>query len=306
MGKGIARHGFKSGVLPITRSILKNPTTKQENIIAKVNAPKPKGPQGIGFAEGVAHPKNSHREPAPVKFLDVEELIQQTAAAPSSIRTATTSQQETKLRKAELRRQYLSETFRKEENRLLSLEKLMKQKEEALEEEKRAELASLNESKSSDLTIPTLERIVEGPLMRQRAPDEEKLHQMKRIYNRELMELKAKERKLEDLLSLYHVSNEFIVTEKQLLRKIDEAFANEGSDVLRTRLSMGASRIRSRNESSIGDALFGTVAGGEHVGLPLVKEHLSGEMKKFAEEVELKTSEVIERKKSDIDTIMQN
>lgn len=306
MGKGIARHGFKSGVLPITRSILKNPTTKQETIIAQVKAPKPKGPNGIGYADGVAHPKNSHREPSPVEFLDVEELIQQTAAEPSKVKLAKTPQQEIKLRKAELRRQYLSEAFRKEENRLLTVEKLMNQREAALEEERRAELASLNESKSSDLTIPTLENIVEGRLMRQRTPEETKLHQMKRTYNRELMELKAKERKLEDLLNLYHVSNEFIVTEKQLLKKIDEAFANEGSDVLRTRLSMGASRIRTRNEKSIEDALFGTIGGGSHVGLPLVKEHLSGEMRKFAEEVELKSSEVIEKKKSDIDTIIQN
>lgn len=306
MGKGLARHGFKSGVLPVTRSILKNPTTKQEAIIAKVNAPKPKGPTGVGYAEGVAHPKKSHREPSPVKFLDVEEVIHRTAAAPSSIKNATTSQQETKLRKAELRRQYLSEAFRQEERRLISLGKLMEEKKEALEKEKQAEIALLNQTRSSDLTIPTLEGIMEGPMMRTRTPEEKKLHQMKRQYNRELMEFKAKERKLEDLLHLYHVSNEFIVTESQLLKKIDEAFANEGSDVLRTRLSMGASRIRSRNESSIGDALFGTMGAGEHVGFPLVKEFLSGEMKDFADQVETKTSQVIAQKKSDVDTILQS
>lgn len=304
MGKGIARNGFKSGVLPVTRSILKNPTINQEAIVAKVNAPKPKGPKGEGYAEGVAHPRNSHREPSPVKFLDIEELIQKTAAAPSGVKLAETPQQQIKLRKAELRRRYLSEAFRQEESRLISLEALVKEKKQELEKERSAELAILNQEKSSDLTIPTLEGILEGPLMRQRTPEEKKLRRMKRKYNRELMEFKAKERKLEDLLHLYHVSNEFIVTEDQLLKKIDDAFANEGSDVLRTRLSMGASRIRSRNESSISDALFGTVGGGEHVGLPLVKEFLSGEMERFADQVELKNSEVVAQKKSDVDTIL--
>lgn len=305
MGKGLAKHGFKSGVLPVTRSILKNPTTKQESIVAKVNAPQPKGPKGVGYAEGVAHPRNSHREPSPVKFLDVEELIQNTAAAPAGVKPAVTPQQQTKLRKAELRRQYLSEAFRQEEARLISLGKLMEEKKEALEQERKAEISLLNQSKSSDLTIPTLEGILEGPLMRQRTPEEKKLHRMKRKYNRELMEFKAKERKLEDLLHLYHVSDEFIVTEEQLLKKIDEAFANEGSDVLRTRLSMGASRIRSRNESNIGDALFGTLGAGEHLGLPPVKEFLSGEMTNFAHKVDLKTSQLMAQKKADADTILQ-
>lgn len=305
MGKGAAKYGFKSGVLPVTRSILKNPTTKQESVIAQVKAPKPKGAQGIGYAKGVLHPRNSHRNPSPVKFVNVEELIQKTAPAPTSVKVPKTPQQEIRLRKAELRRQYLSESFRKEESRLIHLEKLMKEKEAALDEERRAEIAVLNESKSSDLTIPSLERILEEPLMRKRTPEENQLLKMKRNYNRELMEFKAKERKLEDLLNLYHVSNEFIVDEKHLLKKIDEVFANEGSDILRTRLSMGSSRIRSRNESSIGDALFGTVGGGEHVGLPLVKDYLSGDMKQFAKVVEDKNTEILAQKKNDVDTIMQ-
>lgn len=305
MGKGSVKYGLKSGVLPLTRSILKNPTTKQESIIAKAKAAKPKGVEGVGYADGVAHPRKSHRDSQPVKFLDVEELIQKTAPAPLKVRTASTPQQESKLRKAELRREYLSEAFRNEEQRLLQQEVLLKRKQEALNEEKHKEIALLNESKSSDLTIPTLDRIIEGPLMRQRTDEELEILKMKRTYNREMIAYKAKERKLEQLLELYHVSNEFIVTEEHLLKKIDEAFANEGTDVLRTRLSMGAARVRSRNESSIGDALFGRVGGGEYVGIPLVKEFLSGEMKQFAEDVETKNNEVMEKKRNEVDNIIQ-
>ncbi|QLG72763.1 hypothetical protein HG535_0D04720 [Zygotorulaspora mrakii] len=305
MGKGAAKHGFKSGVLPITRSILKKPTVLQESIVAKAKAPKPKGIDGVGYAEGVKHPKGSHREPSPVKFIDVEDLIAKTSAPPSSIRSVVSPQQEKKLRMAELRRKFLSEAFRNEESRLLKLEQTMKQRAQALQEEKSNELALLNESRSSDLTIPTLESIIKEPLMRQRTPEEKEVLAMKRKYNREMIQFKSNERKLEKLLELYHVSSEFIVTEEQLLEKIDEAFNNEGSDVLRTKLSLGTSRIRARNENKLGDALFGTIGDGEHVGLPTVKEYLNGEMKKFAEEVESRSIEALNQRKENNDNILQ-
>lgn len=306
MGKGAAKYGFKSGVLPRVRSILKNPTINQEKILAKAKEPKPKGIEGIGYAQGVEHPKGSHRESEPVKFIDVEELIHNSSPTPSGIKSIVSPQQEKKSRKAELRRKFLSDAFRNEEKRLIQLEKLMQQKQETLSQEKHKEVALLNQSRLSDLTIPTLENIVKEPLMRQRTAEEHEILDMKRKYNREMIEYKAKEKKLEKLLQLYHVSDEFIVTEEQLLKRIDEAFSNEGSDVLRTRLSLGTSRIKARNESSLGDALFGTIGGGEHVGLPSVKEFLTNNMREFAEEVERKSNEAVDRKKDNIDTILKS
>ncbi|GAV54013.1 hypothetical protein ZYGR_0AK05150 [Zygosaccharomyces rouxii] len=304
MGKGAAKYGFKSGVLPTARSILKNPTIRQETLLKEAKAHKPKGPNGVGYAEGVLHPKGSHRESLPVTFIDVERLIQNTVASPQNVTPVNSKQQEQKLRKAELRRQYLADAFRKEEERLLKREELIKKREQLLEQQKQKEVALLDRTKSSDLTIPTLERILEEPLMRQRTDEEKQLLDMKRQYNRDLVEFRAKERKLEKLVELYHIADEFIVTEKQLTQKVEEAFNNEGSDVLRTKLSMGVSRIRSRNEGNIGDALFGTVASGEHVGMPIVKEFLSGEMEDFANEVEAKNKQVMDEKKNNVDTIL--
>lgn len=304
MGKGAAKYGFKSGVLPTARSILKNPTIKQETLLKQETAIKPKGPNGIGYADGVLHPRGSHREAQPVKFIDVEKLIQNTVASPKNIKATNSKQQEEKLRRAELRRQYLADAFKKEEERLLKHEELIKKREQLVEQQKQKEVALLDRTKSSDLTIPTLEKILEEPLMRQRTDEEKQLLSMKRKYNRDLIEFRAKERKLEKLVDLYHVADEFIVTEKQLLQKVEEAFNNEGSDVLRTKLSMGVSRIRSRNEGNIGDALFGTVANGEHAGMPIVKEFLSGEMEEFADQVETKNKQVMDEKKNNINTIL--
>lgn len=303
MGKGAAKYGFKSGVLPTTRSILKNPTISQETLLEKARAPKPKGVNGVGYAEGTMHPKGSHRDSQPVKFIDVEELIQNTVSTPQSIKVVNSKQQQEKLRKSELRRQYLSDAFRKEEERLLKDEQLLRKKEQKLEEQRNKEVALLDQTKSSDLTIPTLEHILNEPLMRRRTEEEKELMDMKRKHNRSLMEYRTRESKIEKLVDLYHVSDEFIVTEKQLLQKVEEAFNNEGSDVLRTKLGMGVSRIRSKNEGNIGDALFGTVGSGEYVGVPLVKEYLSGEMKEFAQEVETRSKQAMEEKKNDAETI---
>lgn len=304
MGKAAVKKGLKSGILPATRSILKNPTIRQQSVIDQVKAVKPKGAEGIGYAPNVVQPRGSHRHSPRVEFLDVEKLISKTIAEPQIVKAAATQQQEAKQRRSELRRQYLADAFRKEEERLLKQEILLKKKQELLEQERHKELAALNETRSSDLTIPTLENILNEPLMRQRSPEETEVLNLKRKHNREVIQLRAKERKLEDLLKLYYIADEFIVTEKQLLKKIDEAFANESSEALRTKLSVGASRQKTRNEKDIGDALFGSLGGGNHIGLPVVKEFLSGEMREFAEEVEAKNKQIMEEKRNNMETIL--
>ncbi|SCU85910.1 LAME_0D03532g1_1 [Lachancea meyersii CBS 8951] len=304
MGKGAAKFGYKSGLLPNARSILKRPTIKQTDVLEKLQSVKPKGPEGVGYADNIAHPKGSHRVSAPIEIIDVEKLISSTVPEPQQAKVARTVQQEAKQHKAQLRREYLSEAFRAEEKRVLRQAELLKKKEASLAEQRQVELAALNESRSSDLTLPTMDNLLRGPLMRQRTPEEKEILEMKRKQNRDVLQLRAKERKLENLLKLYHVSDEFIVSESQLLKKIDEVFANESSEALRTKLSVGNAKPKSRNEKEMGDALFGSLGGGNFVGLPTVKDYVSGELNSFAKEVEAQNQALIKQKQQDMDTIL--
>lgn len=304
MGNGAAKYGFKSGILPNARTILKNPTVKQTTLLDKLKAPKPKGTEGVGYAKNIAHPRGSHRSSPRVEFVDVENLIAKTVPEPQNTTVPKTAQQEAKQQKAEMRRSYLSEAFRNEESRILRQEKLLHEKQAAQAEERQKELQALNETRSSDLTIPTIDKMLQGPLMRQRSPEEREILKLKRKHNRDVLQLRAKERKLENLLKLYHVTSEFIVSEAQLVKKIDEVFANESSEALRTKLSVGASRPKSRNEKDIGDALFGSLGGGDFVGLPTVKDYVSGEMNSFAAEVEARNEALTQQRKRDLDTIL--
>ncbi|SCU88686.1 LAMI_0D10990g1_1 [Lachancea mirantina] len=304
MGAGAAKHGYKSGILPAVRPILKNPTFKQKTIIEKVQAPKPKGPHGVGYAPNIAHPKGSHRASPPMKFIDVETLIAKTVPSPLMPAAAQTPAQEAKQHRATLRRKFLSDAFRKEEERLLKEEEVLEKRQKDLERQRQAELAAMDESKTSDLTVPTIDKLLDAPLMRRRTPEERELLRSKRKHNRDLMHLNAEERKLEKLLQLYHVTDHFIVTEEQLIKNIDEAFANESSEALKTKLSVGALRPSGRNEKALGDALFGSIGGGGHMGLPVVKDFLSGESKAYAEEIDTKNKELLEKRRLDFETIL--
>ena len=306
MYKRQAKYGYKSGVLPLTRSILKNPTTKQQSIIAKVKAPKPKGIEGVGYAPGVLHPNGSHRHPPLVKFIDVEQLIEKTVAAPKTVPKMNSPEQEARAKRSQLRREFLTKAFKNEEQRLLRREELLKEKEKILELEKTERENKLLKEKSSDLTIPTLENILEQPLIRWRTPEERKILQLKRKFNRDLLEFQTKERKMEKLLNLYHIADEFIVTEKKLLQKIDEIFDDKyihgHSRILESEKSI-EKRIL---ENDIGDAIFGTLGGGNYVGMPMVNEFLNGETKQFNDKVDEKIREKIQRDQQDTQTIQQH
>ncbi|EHN00178.1 Pet123p [Saccharomyces cerevisiae x Saccharomyces kudriavzevii VIN7] len=230
MGKGVAKYGFKSGVFPATRSILKNPTTKQTDIINKVKSPKPKGALGIGYAKGVQHPKGSHRLSPKVAFINVNNLIAQTVAQPQSVKSSNGKAQKIRLQKAELRRSFLIEAFRKEEAMLLQKHEYLQKRTEELKRIRELELEKLNKEKSSDLTIMTLDKMMSQPLLRNRSPEETKLLGLKRDYNRSMLNFQTHKNKLNKLLNLYHVANEFIVTESQLLKKIDKVFNDETQD----------------------------------------------------------------------------
>ncbi|CAL9732094.1 small ribosomal subunit protein mS26 [Monosporozyma unispora] len=283
MGKGIAKYGYKSGILPVTRNILKKPTTKQVDLIAKSKAPKPKGVPGEGYAEGVQHPVGSRRAPPKVEFIDVARLIQKTVPKSTKEIQINTAKKRDRLERAQLRQRYLTEALQNEESRILKRDELIKKKKEIEKLEHERELKLINQKKSSDLTIPSLEHIINQPLMRQRTIEEKKLLDMKRKYNRDLVEYKAKETKLRKLLELYYVSDEFIVTEEQLMKKLDNLIP------LR-KLPMSEETRKTNIENKLGDELFGSING--KPGLPVIKEYLNNEAESFAERVRTQNEEL--------------
>ncbi|CDO94486.1 unnamed protein product [Kluyveromyces dobzhanskii CBS 2104] len=304
MGKGAAKYGYKSGILPSTRRILKNPTVNQTNIIEKIKDVKPKGIKGTGYADGIKHPRGSHRNPPPVKFVNVEEVIYNSVKPRSEGAKATSEKQLLKQNQAELRRKFLSESLRNEEQRLLMQEELLKKKERILHEQREAELQEINKERSSNLTIPTLEDIMNQPLMRQRTAEEQAILNLKRKHNKEMIEFKAKERKLASLVQLSHAADHFIVTEEQLAATVEKVFASDNQDVLRNKLSLSSSQQTARNESEISDALFGTLGNGRFVGLPIVKEFLSGEMEQFTEDVNSKLDDLSKQAEERKDSVL--
>ena len=304
MGKGAAKYGFKSGILPSTRSILKNPTVNQTSIIEKVKQAKPKGINGVGYAKGIKHPRGSHRNPPPVQFIDVEEVIHNTVKPRQKNSEPVSETQKIKLAQAELRRKFLSEALRNEEQRLLKQEQLLKKREQLLQQQRDEELKELSKERSSNLTIPTLEDIMSQPLMRQRTPEEQEILNLKRKHNKEMIEFKAKERKLANLIQLAHAAEEFITTEEQLLATVEKVFASDTQEALRSKLSLSASQQTARNESEISDALLGTLGNGEYVGLPIVKEFLSGEMEQFNENLNSKLNELSEQAEELKDSVL--
>ncbi|CAI4936726.1 ANL_collapsed_G0051210.mRNA.1.CDS.1 [Saccharomyces cerevisiae] len=298
MGKGAAKYGFKSGVLPTTRSILKSPTTKQTDIINKVKSPKPKGVLGIGYAKGVKHPKGSHRLSPKVNFIDVDNLIAKTVAEPQSIKSSNGSAQKVRLQKAELRRKFLIEAFRKEEARLLHKHEYLQKRTKELEKAKELELEKLNKEKSSDLTIMTLDKMMSQPLLRNRSPEESELLKLKRNYNRSLLNFQAHKKKLNELLNLYHVANEFIVTESQLLKKIDKVFNDETEeftdayDVTSNFTQFGNRKLllsgNTTLQTQINNAIMGSLSNEKFFDISLVDSYLNKDLKNISNKIDSK------------------
>lgn len=276
MGKGIAKYGYKSGILPVTRSILKKPTTKQLDLIAKSKAAQPKGARGEGYADGVQHPPKSSRVPPAPEFIDVETLIKNTVPRSHKNLQINTVEQRQKLERAQLRQRYLEEAFRNEENRILRRDELIQRRKEIEKLEHERELKLINQKKSSDLTVPSLEHIINQPLMRQRTEEEKKLLDMKRKYNRDLVEFKSRENKIRKLLELYYVADEFIVTEEQLMKKLDNLIPIR-------KLPISEETRKNNIENKLGDELFGSING--KPGLPTIKEYLNNEAEDFAERI---------------------
>ncbi|CCF57519.1 hypothetical protein KAFR_0C05280 [Kazachstania africana CBS 2517] len=296
MGKGIAKYGYKSGILPVARSVLKYPTTKQQLAIEKTQPTISKGPKGVGYADGIMHPNGSSRFPKPTKFVNVEQMIQESIHTPTVVPENISDKKLSQMKKAELRRTYLAEALRLEERRLLKRERLIRERTKLLELEMEKRKALTMQSKSSDLTVPSLEHILNQPLVVPRTQEEKKILSMKRQYNRELNELKGKENKLEKLLKLYYELDDYIVTEEQLIQKINEIFERKSYPIL-SLLDVQDDVKQQQLEDKISDALFGSIDT-KHPGLPMVEDYLNNNTKKFAEAVEL-TKQILKKQTAD-------
>lgn len=301
-----------SGVLPKVRPVLKNPTTKQLDLIEKIKQPLPKGIKGQGYAKGIKHPIGSHRDPPKPKFIDVDKFINSTmAVSKKNLQNNTVNneprqlsdQQTIKLEKSSLRRQFFIQSVKNYEDRLLKLEKLNKQREKLINLERKKELIELNKSKLSDLTIPTINDWINKPIMKQRSQEETEILNLKRKYNRDFTKFKNNEQNLIKLINLFHVADEFIVTEKQLIEKLDKLLPTENIDITKNnnasilnginssstthtnknisnynRVSLNNSSVTQTNknasiENGLLEDIFGTVLG--KPGLPMVKDFLN-------------------------------
>ncbi|CCK68823.1 mitochondrial 37S ribosomal protein mS26 PET123 KNAG_0B03820 [Huiozyma naganishii CBS 8797] len=273
----MGKKAVQSGVLPPLRSILKHPTVKQTDVIAKIRERPVLGMRGTGYAPNVQQPLGSRREPRQVEVVDVERIIARSVPQRQDGALASA--------KAQLRIKYFSESLRQEEQRLVKCAEMIREKQEKMEQQRELELRELAREKLSDLTIPSLPHIIssEVPFMRDRTPEEKQLLAAKREYNRNYREYLTRQEKLEKLLKLYYASEEFIVTEQQLTSRLDKLIP------IRRLVTNIEETRRAHLETQLADSLFGTIQQ-QKPGVPMVREYLDDSAKQFAAEMDAKLS----------------
>ncbi|KAH3672402.1 hypothetical protein WICMUC_004238 [Wickerhamomyces mucosus] len=265
MGKGAAKFGYKSGTLPEVRQIFKNPI---KPIV------RPKNPN-TGYADGIQHPKGTSREQPLPTVKTVEELISKTVQEPKQIPDLTKLNeiQKEKVTKSTLRREYYRTILKKEESKLNKKE----------ESQQKKDLKSVNEKKSQnaesiELTLPTIESYLQGPIMRQRTPEETEILKAKREVNRLNTELIGKTNRATNLLELYYASEKFIINEKELEEAISVAFSSKHFNL------PDPENRTVQHTSKFVDSLFNTIKG--EPDLNQIHEKITGKADSFRQEVE--------------------
>jgi hypothetical protein len=290
MPRGSAKFGGKSGVLPEVRQIFKQPI---KPVVRPANP-------NVGYAEGVEHPEGISREQPLPTVRTVSGLIKDTVKDPKSIPDLITLNelQKEKVTKAALRRQYYVDSLKKEERRLSYTEQKKAQRE--AEEKRIKEESKYEMSESTKLTLPTISKLLEGPLMRERTEEEKQLLQAKREANRLDQELRGKENRADDLLDVYYAAENFIVTEEDLKAAIEDAFTTSSLSTVFT----GTHANRSHNPALL-DALFGTIK--SKPGLVEVEEQITGERADFQQRVADAWAQEIKREEAEsLDALKKN
>ncbi|KAH3684290.1 hypothetical protein WICPIJ_004730 [Wickerhamomyces pijperi] len=277
MGKGAAKFGFKSGTLPAVRDIFKKPI---KPVIRPANP-------NVGYSEGIKEPKGVQRQQPSPEIKTVQQLIKDSAKQPKVIPNLAklNEHQREKISKATLRREYFQNSLKNEESRL---EKLAQKKAQALESSSKKEHDDLfRTTESTELALPTIDKYLQGPIMRQRTAQEQDLLQAKRAANRMNHELIGQTNKASKLLALYYSTKEFILTEEELEQRINDAFAGKSPH----------HSVKETNATLITDALFNTV--NAHPGLQQIEDGINGRDLLFKEQLKkLAEVERIEKEKA--------
>ncbi|QPG74099.1 hypothetical protein FOA43_001420 [Brettanomyces nanus] len=289
MGKGALKFGGKSGILPKPRQIFKQPYKHQVYVKA----------EDTGYVDGIIHPKGTTRNLIRPKVFTPEQRLKKTAAKPKKLYSREDvdhmpEAQRFKIKNAEIRRQFLKESYEGEVKRLEKREEY--QKKMSGERKKIAEEAQrLEKSKAELYTVPTVESYLEGPLIKPRSEEDKEALKLKRKANRLAQEMKVKEERSIKLMELYNASSDFAITESKLHLLVDEAFSERKLKEINKLLNISPDRLGTMPttidfESSLKDIILGNVNKGP--SYEVVQDTMSG----FNDEVH-DTAEKFQREK---------
>ncbi|KAI3407110.1 PET123 [Candida oxycetoniae] len=293
MGKGVLKYGGKSGILPKKINIFTRPIRpmneweKQRKEEAKES----------GYAPGVPTPIINKvqlpRQHPPRKVITVQERIAAIKYPPMSLQEMNSLPEAERdaQKRAYYRAEFLKEAYLEEEKRLEKIDQMKKKiHEQDLERQQKEE----SDHKASVISsLPTIQKILEDGLVRQRTQDEKALLKEERKLNMRSKELHEKEEKFQKLLELYQASGKFITSEEQLEEAIYRAFEVD-VDKFETSQTIVDSKLFSdnasylvgeANEQKIADAVLGEING--KPGLEQVKDVLSGAREKVKREAHI-------------------
>lgn len=272
--KRALKYGGKSGILPPPRPIFKHNPIRPKTAEEKAEDARIEQ----GFADGVPLPSKSgftfHRQPVQKPVVTVEQRI-----ALVDERVTKKASEPWKQKQDELRRQHLKDAYRTEAQRL---EHAAAAKQQAAATDKASHRAEHTHLEAAQLTLPTLDLYLLGPMMRPRTAEEKQRVRQQRAVNRQRAELAVKEARAEQLLALYHRAAAFITTEQELEAGIRDAFEvkvgrfESAERLVEDKLfGLHSSYATAKAaERMVKDAALGEING--NVGLATVKDTLSG------------------------------
>jgi hypothetical protein len=291
MVKGIAKYGFKSGVLPKPRFALQPLKTSWELEKEKKLT--------VGFKDPRMAPKRPRRAMKQRKEPPTaQEIIANSAKEPKRVIEPVNEYQKWKLLGSSIRRKYLKDALLTEQQHHQDvLERRERQFEEARQH--RLNIQKMEDSVATKLTLPTIESfLTQGPFVQPRTAEQKEELKLKRQYNQKRQQLKVEQKISSDLLEIYQNSSSYIINEEQLESTITRLFAGVRSERDGFDLSTPTGQAKNlmallynHNDDSadIKDAqraltqeLLGTTSNGQP-GLPEVEEALGANEEKKVE-----------------------
>ncbi|PRT56499.1 hypothetical protein B9G98_04119 [Wickerhamiella sorbophila] len=276
--KGIAKYGFKSGVLPKPRQIV--PRVKPAFELAEEAKIR------TGFADPKMVPKGSSAVSSGRKELSASEKIALSAKAPKKVKEAKTAHQEWRQKSADIRRRYLTDA--------LETEEVLETKKAARRQKAHDDAASLRErmlqtgeSEAIKLTMPTIENsLLSGSMVRPRTEEEKSVLALKRGANRKAVLAEQMKLRSAQLLELYQSTREYIITPEELDLAVDQQFSHSSSqsstaqfNALELKKRLMYENIRSEAfanaREDLANTLLGTTSNHEP-GLTEVRDVLDG------------------------------